>query len=62
MLSPKEKVAMTAWSARNEAKACNTVGSARYRGSLDESRMESRTKNVKMFYQYIPEKTPEIKF
>ena len=39
---------MTAWSTRN-AKACNIVGSDSFRGSLDKSRMESRTKNIKMF-------------
>ena len=53
---------MMAWSTRNEAKACNTVGSASFRGSLDKSRIESRTKNIKMFHQYLPENTLEIKF
>ena len=60
--SPKEKVAMTAWSTRNEAKACNTVGGTSFRGSLDKSRMVSRTKNIKMFHQYLPENTLENKF
>ena len=38
-LSPKEKVAMTAWTTKNEAKAYNTVGGASLRGGLDKSRM-----------------------
>ena len=42
---------------RNEAKACNTVGGPSFRGSLDKSRMVSRTKNIKMFHQYLSENT-----
>ena len=51
---------MMAWSTRNEAKACKIVGSAIFRGSLDKSRMESKTKNTKMFHQYLPENTLEF--
>ena len=46
---------MMAWSTKNEAKACKTVGSASLRGSLDKSRIVSRTENFKMFHQYLPE-------
>ena len=53
---------MTALSTRNEAKACNTVGGASLRGSLDKSRIVSRTKNIKMFHPYLPENTLEVKF
>ena len=61
-VSPKEKVAMTAWNTRNEAKTCNTVGGSKIRGSLGKSRMVTRTKNIKMFHQYIAENTLENMF
>ena len=53
---------MMAWSTRIEAKACNTVGGASFRGSLDKSRMVSRTKNIKMFHQSLQENTLDNKF
>ena len=52
---------MAAWSTKNEAKTCNTVGGASFRGSLDKSRMVSK-KNIKIFHQYLPENNLEIIF
>ena len=62
-LSPKEKVAMMAWSTRNEGKACNTVGGSKIRGSLGKSRIVTRTENIKkIFHQYLPGNTLENMF
>ena len=53
---------MMACSTRNKAKACNTVGGSKIRGSLGKSRMVTRTKNIKIFHQYIAENTLENMF
>ena len=53
---------MAAWSTMNEAKPWKTVGGASFRGSLDKFKMLSRTKNIKMFHQYLSENTLENMF
>ena len=60
---PEKEVAKSARSCtRKQAKACKAVGDTSFDGSLNKSRMVSRSKHIKMFQQYLPENTLENKF